>query len=54
MAARKQSAVDSVAGLEQQLAQLKTQLSKARAGQAADAQKESQDWLKKLLKQLQP
>ena len=35
MAARKQSAVNPVAGLEQQLAALKTQLAKARAAQAA-------------------
>ena len=39
MAARKQTAVNTVASLEQQLAQLKTQLSKARAAQAADAVK---------------
>ena len=37
MAARKQTAVNTVASLEQQLAQLKAQLSKARAAQAADA-----------------
>ncbi len=39
MAARKQTAVNPVAGLEQQLAALKAQLVKARAAQAADAQK---------------
>ena len=39
MAARKQTAVNTVASLEQQLAQLKTQLAKARAAQAADAGK---------------
>jgi histone H1/5 len=39
MAARKQTAVDTVAGLEQQLAALKAQLTKARTAQAADAQK---------------
>jgi len=38
MAASKKTAVDNVAGLEQQLAALKTQLTKARADQAADAQ----------------
>ena len=37
MAARKQTAVNPVAGLETQLAALKAQLVKARAAQAADA-----------------
>ena len=39
MAVRKQTAVDPVASLEQQLAQLKAQLTKARAAQVIEAQK---------------